>query len=70
MCVADRDCTEADLRTRLAATLDLNISSPVTVILPVFVVLGLVLSFLPADPWCAAETDEGEGLAHAAAKKL
>jgi hypothetical protein len=53
--LTDRDRNEADLRARLAATIDFNVSSPVTVILPVSVVLGTVLSFLLSDPWCAAE---------------
>ena len=56
--LADRDRNEADLRARLAAALDENVSSPVAEILP-----GLVLSFLPSDPWCAGETGKGEGLA-------
>ena len=61
--LADRDRNEADLRARLAAALDENVSSPVAVILPMSVVLRPVLSFLPSDPWCAGETGEGEGLA-------
>jgi len=56
--LAYRDRNEADLRARLAAALDENVSSPVAEILP-----GLVLSFLPSDPWCAGETGKGEGLA-------
>ena len=61
--LADRDRNEADLRARLAAALDENVSSPVAVILPMSVVLRPVLSFLPSDPWRAGETGEGEGLA-------